>query len=144
MITAPVHGAPVPQGNYVPARRSGKLIVTAGMTPRIDGRLMSLGPIRNDAAVEGYREAVVLACSNALTAAQSMLRADEELEAILSMTVYIAAEPDFTGHSRLADFASAFLLQELGQVGVCSRTAVGVASLPGGAPVEIQLMAAVR
>ena len=144
MITASVHGAPVPQGNYVPARRSGKLIVTAGMTPRVDGRLVCFGPVRNDAAIEGYREAVVLACSNALTAAQSLLQTGEELDAILAMTVYIAAEPDFTGHSRLADLASAFLLQELGQAGVCSRTAVGVASLPGGAPVEIQLMAAVR
>ena len=144
MITAPPHGVPVPQGNYVPARRSGKLIVTAGMTPRIDGRLVYFGPIRNDAAVEGYREAVVLACSNALTAAQNLLQTGEELDAILAMTVFIAAEPEFTDHSRLANFASAFLLQELGQAGVCTRAAVGVASLPGGAPVEIQIMAAVR
>lgn len=144
MITAPAHGAPVPQGNYVPARRSGKLIITAGMTPRIDGRLVSFGPVRSDAVVEDHREAIVLACSNALTAAQSLLQPGEELDAILAMTVYIAAEPDFTSHSRLADLASAFLFQELGQVGVCSRAAVGVASLPGGAPVEIQLMAAVR
>lgn len=143
MITPPPHGAPVPQGNYVPARRSGKLIVTAGMTPRVDGRLVYFGPIRSVASVEDHREAVVLACSNALTAAQSLLQTGEELDAILAMTVYIAAEPEFTGHSRLADLASAFLLQELGQVGVCSRAAVGVASLPGGAPVEIQLMAAV-
>jgi enamine deaminase RidA (YjgF/YER057c/UK114 family) len=144
MITVPAHGAPVPQGNYVPARRSGKLIVTAGMTPRLDGRLVYFGPVCNDAAVEDYCEAVTLACSNALTAAQSLLQTGEELDAILAMTVYIAAGQGFTSHSRLADFASAFLLQELGQVGVCSRTAVGVASLPGDAPVEIQLMAAVR
>lgn len=144
MIAAPAHGVPVPQGDYVPARRSGKLIVTAGMTPRIDGRLACQGPVRSDAPVEDHRASVVLACSNALSAAQSLLQPGEELDAILSMTVYIAAESGFTAHSRLADHASAFLRQELGDVGICSRAAVGVASLPGGAPVEIQLMAAVR
>lgn len=144
MTPAPVHGAPVPQGDYVPARRSGKLIVTAGMTPRRDGQLMFLGPVRSDAAVEDHHEAVVLACSNALAAARNMLAPGEELDAILSMTVYVAAEPGFAAHSRLADAASAFLRQELGEAGVSSRAAVGVATLPGGAPVEIQLMAAVR
>ena len=117
MIAAPAHGNPVPQGDYVPARRSGKLIVTAGMTP--------------------------LACSNALTAARSVLDDGEAFDAILAMTVYVAAEDGFVAHSRLADFASAFLRQELGPVGACARAAVGVATLPGGAPVEIQLTAAV-
>lgn len=135
--------APVPQGDYVPARRSGKLIVTAGMTPRIDGRLAHSGPVRGNPEAEEHRDAVVLACRNALTAARSLLQPAEELDAILSMTVYIAAEPGFTAHSRLADHASAFLRQELGPAGICSRAAVGVASLPGGAPVEIQLIAMV-
>lgn len=143
MIAAPAHGNPVPQGDYVPARRSGKLIVTAGMTPRADGRLLFSGRVRRDAAPEDHREAVVLACSNALTAARSVLEDGEAFDAILAMTVYVAAEDGFVAHSRLADFASAFLRQELGPVGACARAAVGVATLPGGAPVEIQLTAAV-
>lgn len=135
---------PVPQGDYVPARRSGNLIVTAGMTPRVDGRLMFLGPVRIGEPLESHEEAVVLACSNALAGVTGALEDGEELDAILAMTVYVAAEEGFAGHSRLADFASAFLRRELGDVGVCSRAAVGVATLPGGAPVEIQLIAAVR
>lgn len=144
MTAAPLPGTPVPQGDYLPARRSGKLIVTSGMTPRRDGRLMFFGPIRSDAAVEDYHEAVVLACGNALAAARSLLEPGEELEAILSLTVHVAAEPGFAAHSRLADAASAFLRRELGERGASSRATVGVATLPGGAPVEIQLMAAVR
>ncbi|WP_371823282.1 RidA family protein [Paracoccus sp. Z118] len=143
MIAAPAHGAPVPQGDYVPARRGGGIIVTSGMTPRVDGRLIALGPVRKDAPLEEYREAVALACSNALTAARGVLADGEELGAILGMTVYIAAENGFTAHSKLADFASAFLRQKLGDAGICARAAVGVATLPGGAPVEIQLTAAV-
>lgn len=144
MTAAPARGNPVPQGDYVPARRGAGIIVTAGMTPRVDGRLVAVGPVRKDAPLEDYREAVVLACSNALTAARGLLQTGEELGAILSMTVYVAAEDGFTAHSRLADFASAFLRQQLGDAGICSRAAVGVATLPGGAPVEIQIIAAVR
>ena len=96
------------------------------------------------APLESHEEAVVLACSNALAGVTGALEDGEELDAILAMTGYVAAEEGFAGHSRLADFASAFLRRELGDVGVCSRAAVGVATLPGGAPVEIQLIAAVR
>nr|WP_301917413.1 RidA family protein [uncultured Defluviimonas sp.] len=130
---------PVPQGDYVPATRHGELIHTAGMTPRLAGQLLFTGPVRADASVEDYREAVVLACRNALTAAQAMLGPGETITRVLSMTVYIATGPGFTAHSRLADFASAFLREELAERGRCARAAIGVATLPGNAPVEIQL-----
>ncbi|MFT3688555.1 RidA family protein [Paenirhodobacter sp.] len=136
-------GAPIPQGDYVPATRHGALIFTAGMTPRRDGRLIQQGVIGKDTPLDTCRAAVVLACANALQAARGTLAEGERIAAILSMTVYVAAEPGFTAHSRLADFASAFLRAELGDAGIGSRCAVGVATLPGDAPVEIQLIAAV-
>lgn len=133
---------PKPQGDYVPAARNGNLIFTSGMTPRKDGVLMLAGLVRADEPLDTYREAVVLACENALAAARAMLGKDERIRAILSLTVYVAAEQGFTAHSRLADFASAFLRSELGTDGIGSRAAVGVATLPGNAPIEIQLVAA--
>lgn len=136
------HPQPAPQGDYVPARRHGALIFTSGMTPRQDGVLLHHGPVRADGQVEEYRDAVQLACGNALAAARGMLAPGESLAAILSLTVYVAAEPGFTAHSRIADLASAYLREELGDAGIGSRAAVGVASLPGNAPVEIQLVAA--
>lgn len=133
---------PKPQGDYVPATRNGNLIFTSGMTPRKDGVLVLTGPVKVDEPLDTYRDAVLLACGNALTAARAMLSNEERISAILSLTVYVAAEPGFTAHSRLADFASAFLRSELGTDGIGSRAAVGVATLPGNAPVEIQLVAA--
>lgn len=133
---------PVPQGDYLPATRHGDLITTAGMTPRQAGRLMVTGPVRADAPIGDYRDPVVLACRNALTAARALLAPGEAIAQVLSMTVYIATGPEFTAHSRLADFASAFLREELGAPGRCARAALGVASLPGNAPVEIQLVVA--
>lgn len=141
-MTAPV-SQPVPQGDYLPARRHRDLIFTSGMTPREAGVLTHRGPISATAPVEGHAEAVRLACRNALTAARATLAEGEAIAAILSLTVYIAAEPGFTAHSRLADIASAFLRAELGEAGIGSRAAVGVASLPGDAAIEIALVAAV-
>ncbi len=123
--------------------RHGAIIYTSGMTPRVQGRLVASGPVRADVPLEDYRDAVVLACSNALTAARAQLAEGEALAAVLTLSVFIAAEPGFTAHARLADFASHYLQSELGADGVGARAAIGVATLPGNAPVEVQLTAAV-
>lgn len=141
-MSASTHGQPVPQGDYIPARRHGGMIFTSGMTPRRNGELLFTGPVRAGTPVEDHREAVSLACANALAAARGLLGEGERIAAILSLTVYIAAEPGFIAHSKLADFASQYLRSELGPDGIGSRAAVGVATLPGNAPVEIQIVAA--
>ncbi len=132
---------PVPQGNYVAAKRHGDLVYTSGMTPRDNGVLMFTGVVSSGAPLESYQAAVELATKNALTAARLLLAPHERVAGVLSLTVYIAAEPEFTAHARLADFASAYLQREIGDDGIGCRAAVGVASLPGNAPVEVQLVA---
>jgi len=131
---------PIPQGQYVPATRGGNFIYTAGMTPRNNGVLIFTGKVKIVEPVETYREAVRQATSNALTAARNMLKENERLERVLSLSVYINAEENFTAQSRLADFASEFLFQEIGEAGIGSRAAIGVSSLPGNAPVEVQMV----
>lgn len=138
---SPSHPQPVPQGDYVPARRHGDLIYTSGMTPRRDGVLQAVGPVRRDQPIPEHRAAVELACANALTAARATLAPEETIAGILSMTVYIAAEPGFEAHAKVADLASGWLRSELGEAGIGTRAAIGVATLPGNAPVEIQLVA---
>lgn len=91
--------------------------------------------------VEIYKEAIRQAAANALTAAVNMLKEKEYVGQILSLTVYVNAEEGYTAHARMADLASEYLYEELGEAGIGSRVAVGVASLPGDAPVEIQLVA---
>ncbi len=131
---------PIPQGKYVPATRSGALIYTAGMTPRDNGVLIQQGKVRTEEPLSTYKKAVEQAMANALNAASSMLREDEAFEQILLVTVYVNAEETFGAHARLADFASEYAYEQLGDVGIGSRAAIGVASLPEQAPVEIQLV----
>lgn len=133
---------PIPQGKYVPATRSGSLIFTAGMTSRKNGVLILSGRVKADEPLETYREAVYQAADNALTAALNKLNPGESMQ-VLSLTVYVNAEDGFTVHSKLADFATDYLCEKLGNAGVAARAALGVASLPGNAPVEIQIICAV-
>lgn len=142
MSAQPASG-PVPQGLYLAARRHGDLVYTSGMTPRRAGVLTSTGKIGAADPLDGHQDAVVLATSNALTAARNLCSEHEAVSHILSMTVFIAAKPDFQQHSKLADYASQYLLEELGAQAIGSRAAVGVASLPSDAPVEIQLVAVI-
>ena len=122
--------------------RYGSLIFTAGMTPRKDGVLMMTGKFSPDRPLDDYRDAVIQATSNALTAAQNTLAPEERIVQILSLTVYLNATEDYTTHAKIGDIASHWLVEQLGEAGIGARAAIGLATLPGNAPVEIQLVAA--
>ena len=122
--------------------------VDRGAGQRLTGQLAPLldphgrgGQIVEGEPVERYRPAVELATRNALLAAQSVLASGEVLTEAVSLTVYLNTTPECTAHSRIADFASAVLAEVLGSIP--SRAAVGVSSLPGGASVEISLVAGI-
>ena len=134
----------IPQGKYIPAKRYGNLVFTAGMTPRNNGVLIMEGKIDNNEPLEKYIIAVEQATENALKAIKNILSKDEVIVDILSLNVYVNSENNFKKHSKLADFASEYLFKELGEIGIASRTSVGVISLPGNAPVEIQIIAAIE
>ena len=134
---------PIPQGKYLPAVRHDNFIYTSGMTPRKDGVLVYSGKIKTTEPLEYYREAIEIATKNALIAAQATLEKDEKVSLILQLTVYLNAEEDFREHSKMADFASALLVEELGAISIGSRAAIGVSSLPSNAMVEVTLVGAV-
>ena len=74
---------------------------------------------------------------------KNKLEEGEKIVQIMQITVYVNSEPDFTKQPKIADFASEYFCEELGESGVGSRAAVGVAVLPGEAPVEIAVIAGV-
>ena len=133
---------PQPQGGYLPAVAHAGLVVTAGMTPRVDGSLRHSGHVGTDVSLEEAQEAAAIAVGNALSAVFAVLAPGRRLERVLRMTVYVSAAPGFTAHSAVADGASARLRELLGEAGAASRSAVGVTSLPGGACVELELTCA--
>lgn len=128
---------PIPQGKYLPAVRNADLIYTSGMTPRKAGKLLYSGKIKMTDSIESHKEAVQLATLNALIAAQSCLEKDEKITVIVQLNVFLNAEEGFTLHAKIADYASDLLMEKLGTNCIGSRAAIGVASLPSNAPVEI-------
>ena len=101
------------------------------------------GTISADRPVEDYQEAIVQATDNALTAVKNTLEDGETICQILSLTVYLNADQGYTTHPKLGDIASNYLYEKLGDKGIGARAAVGIATLPGNAPAEIQIVAAV-
>ena len=116
------------------------LIYTSGMTPRKAGNLLYTGKIRVKDPIELHKDAVRLATFNALTAAQACLNKGEKISLILQLNVFLNAEETFTAHAKIADYASEVLIEHLGTECIGSRAAIGVASLPSNAPVEITLI----
>lgn len=130
---------PRPQGRYVPALHEGQLVMTAGMTPRVDGVLQFTGKVGRDVSIEDARQAAGIAASNAVAAAVEAVGSIDRIRRALRLTVFVNASEDFTSHPEVANGASDALADLLGERGVVVRSAVGVASLPGGACVEVEL-----
>jgi len=132
---------PIPQGSYRTAVTHGDLVYTAGMTPRVEGELLVSGRIGAQVDPDAATAAIELATRNAIAAVDAV-RGSRAVERVLQLTVYMTCDGDFTDHSRLADSASAILFDTWPSAGLGARAAVGVSTLPGGAPVEIQLVVA--
>jgi enamine deaminase RidA (YjgF/YER057c/UK114 family) len=112
------------------------------MTPRVDGALRHAGQVGADVSIEEAQQAAAIAVANALAAALAALPDGGRLDRVLRLTVYVNAVTGFTQHSAVADGASTRLVELLGGAGGACRSAVGVASLPGGACVELELTCA--
>ncbi|HEY6574553.1 MAG TPA: RidA family protein [Mycobacterium sp.] len=133
---------PEPRGHYSSAVLHAGIVYTAGMTPRHHGELTVTGLVGSTVSVAAAREAAGLAATNALAAVFAALPPDVSGVRCLRMTVYIACAPDFHDLSKVADGASLAISATLGAHALPARSAVGVQTLPSGAPVEVELVAA--
>lgn len=131
-------------GRYSAAVASHGIVATAGMTPRRDGVMAFKGRVGADLDEEQAAAAARLAATNALRAAAAAVGGVERITALVSMTVYIVAAPGFDRLGAVADGASEALAELWGTEPAVmpARAAIGVAVLPDGAPVEVQLVAA--
>lgn len=131
-----------PVAAYVPAVRSGAHVFTAGQIPMRDGTLVATGKVGDTATPEQATEAAQQCALNALAAIRSVTGTLEGIR-IVKVVVFVASTPDFTGQPAVANGASELLGQVFGDAGVHARSAVGVASLPLDATVEVEVVAEV-
>jgi enamine deaminase RidA (YjgF/YER057c/UK114 family) len=139
---------PKPAGSYVPAARHGSLVFTAGQLPIVDGVLAYTGLVGDslgaDVNIEQAYTAARLCALNALAAAGALIGGLEQIESIVKVTGFVASAPGFTSQPAVVNGASDLLAAIFGDSGRHARSAVGVAALPLGAPVEVELIVAIR
>jgi enamine deaminase RidA (YjgF/YER057c/UK114 family) len=135
---------PEPVASYVPVKRAGALAFVAGQVAMVDGRLLHPGRLGQHVSVEMGQEAAARAGLQALSAIRHHLGGSfDRLVQVVQVTVYVAADADFIEHPTVANGASDALVAVLGPDGRHARAAVGVASLPLGACVEVAVTAEV-
>ncbi|CAN5403195.1 RidA family protein [soil metagenome] len=132
-----------PKGAYFPSRRCGNQIWVSGTTSRRGTDPGVLGVVGDDVTIEQAQEAAGTAALNLLAAIEAAVGLGA-VTSLLHLRGYVRATTDFGSHPAVIDGASRLLLGVFGdQLGAHARTAVGVASLPGGACVELELVATV-
>ena len=117
---------------------------TSGQLPRIDGTLTCLGRLGDDVSVEEGRAAAAVCALNALAVLEVALGSLDRIERVLTVTGYVASAPDFHEQPTVVDGASHALVRLFGDAGRHTRSAIGVAALPRGGAVELEVTVAVR
>lgn len=135
-VTIPAAAAPA--ANYVPFMQSGNLLLTAGQLPLKDGKLAVSGLLGRDVDVAAGKEAAKYCAINILAQVKAALGNLDRIGKLVKITVFVASDSSFTEQHLVANGASDFLAEALGEKGKHARSAVGVAALPLNASVEIE------
>ncbi|RAZ92849.1 RidA family protein [Mesorhizobium hawassense] len=131
---------PTPFGAYVETVTIGNLLFLSGMLPVVGRELQFIGRVGGALSVEDGRKAAEIACLSALSAAREHLGSLDKITGVAKLGVYIATEVDFRDHPKVADGASELLVKVFGTGMLSGRVVLGVASLPLGMPVEVELV----
>ncbi len=137
-LTLPPVAAPL--AAYIPAIASAGQVLTSGQLPTVQGALVATGKVGAEVTVEQATQAARVAVLNALAAAASEVGGIDNIRRVVRMVVYVAGSSEFTAQPQVANGASELLGEIFGPLGRHVRSAVGVASLPLDAPVELELV----
>lgn len=135
---------PAPIASYVPAVRSGNLLFLAGQVARApDGRTLA-GKLGRDLTEREGAAAARLCAIQLLAVLQAELGDLAKVKRIVRVGGFVNGTDNFTAQPQVINGASDLLVAVFGEAGKHARTSVGVNSLPGGAPVEVELVAEIE
>ena len=131
---------PEPFGAYVEAVQTGNLLFLSGMLPTEGHGAKFVGRVGAELDVEAGRKAAHLAALNVLAVARQYLGSLDKVTKVVRLGVSVATSGDVRDHSRVADGASELLQDVFGKDKSPCRSVYGVASLPLGTPVELEVI----
>ena len=137
-------GIPLPEvvtpvADYVPAVRTGNLVYTAGQVPMVAGEPAGTGKVGSGVSAEEAKKHARICALNALAAVDSLVGLDSIVR-VVKVVGFVASAEDFHGQPGVVNGASELFGEIFGEAGKHARSAVGVAELPLGVPVEVELI----
>ena len=132
--------APAPFGAYVPAVQTGNLLFLSGMLPTAGHEPRVVGCLGKEVDVGSARNAARIAALNALAVARQHLGSLDRVRRVVRLGVSIATIGQPSGHVEVADGASELLKDVFGDAKISCRLIAGIASLPLGVPIELEVI----
>ena len=132
--------APTPFGNYVEATQTGNLLFLSGMLPVVDHKPKYLGRLGKELDVDAGRDAAYTAALSALAAAKEHLGSLDKVNRVVRFSIFIATFGDFFDQPKVADAVSDLFRDVFSIEKIPVRLVIGVASLPFGMPVELEVI----
>ncbi|GAA1238372.1 RidA family protein [Prauserella halophila] len=132
-------GVAAPVAAYLPAIRTGSHVYTAGQLPFVEGALPATGKVGGEVGPDEAKQYARTATLNALAAVHDLVGIDS-VARVVKVTGFVASAEGFNAQPAVLNGASELLGEVFGDAGVHARSAVGVAELPLGAPVEVELI----
>jgi len=136
----PLPPPPEPFGTYVEAVQTGRLLFLSGMLPTEGHDAKFIGRVGAELDVEAGRKAARLAALNVLAVARQHLGSLDKVTRVVRLGVSVATVGDVRDQPKVADAASELLQDVFGRENSPCRLVYGVASLPLGAPVELEVI----
>jgi enamine deaminase RidA (YjgF/YER057c/UK114 family) len=132
--------APTPLGAYVESLQTGNMLHLSGILPVVGHEPKFVGRLGKQYNVEQGREAARLAALNVLSVARKHLGSLDKVTRVVKLTAYLATEEDFLALPKVADAASELLRDVFGEDKLPVRMVLGVANLPLGVPVVLEVL----
>jgi enamine deaminase RidA (YjgF/YER057c/UK114 family) len=131
---------PTPLGAYIETIQTGELLFLSGTLPIEEGAPKFVGRIGSELSVEDGRRATHLAALNALALAREHLGSLNKVKRVVRLGVSLVTTPDFREHPKVADAASDLMVSVFGTDKTSTRLVLGVASLPVGVCVLLEII----
>jgi enamine deaminase RidA (YjgF/YER057c/UK114 family) len=132
--------APTPFGTYVETVQTGNLLFFSGMLPVVDHKPKYIGRLGKELDADAGRAAAYTAALNVLAAAKEHLGSLDRVTRVVRLGVFIATYGDFFDQPRVADAVSDLFRDVFGIEKTSVRLIIGVASLPLGMPIELDVV----
>lgn len=133
-----------PLYDYVPVTQHQNVAYVSGQVPRTPEGVLCTGKVGAEISIEKAQEAARLCILHGLSALKHTLGSLDKVERVLKVTGFVASAPGFSQQPQVIDAASGLLKAVFGEAGRHARSAIGVAELPRGVPVEIEMIVAVK